>query len=89
MNESDRVELILNAVALVFILDIDEVLYSAITHADTQSYMENLQPWYPEEDQEEEEDGSASDSSIDSDMISATTKHTGKVGLLRYFFLPP
>ena len=33
MNESDRVELILNAVALVFILDIDEVLYSAITHA--------------------------------------------------------
>lgn len=47
MSEVERSELILNAVALVFVLDLDELLFAAIATSDVQQYMDNLQPWTP------------------------------------------
>lgn len=47
LNTWIRSELILNAVALVFVLDLDEAVFAAISTADTQQYMDKLQPWNP------------------------------------------
>lgn len=58
MSETDRSELILNAVALVFVLDLDELLFLAIVTSDVQQYMDNLKPWTRSMD-EEVQDASA------------------------------
>jgi len=47
MNVADHQELILNAVALVFVLELDEAVFAAVTTSDVQQQMDNLQPWNP------------------------------------------
>lgn len=47
MNVVDHQELILNAVALVFVLELDEAVFAAVTTSDVQQQMDNLQPWNP------------------------------------------
>lgn len=44
-NESDRVELILNAIAFCFVIDIDEMLFSACAQQDVREKMDNLQSY--------------------------------------------
>lgn len=48
LNTTDRSELILNAVALVFVLELDEAVFAAVMSSDTQTKMDNLQSWAPE-----------------------------------------
>lgn len=51
MNTTKRTDLILNAVGLCFVLDLDEAVFTAVTNADEQSYMDNLQPQNPFEEE--------------------------------------
>merc|ERR1712048_702830 len=46
MNANERVELILNAVAIVFVLDLDEMLFQAVTTSDVREKMDNLLPYF-------------------------------------------
>mmetsp|Transcript_60080 Transcript_60080/g.127277 ORF Transcript_60080/g.127277 Transcript_60080/m.127277 type:complete len:441 (+) Transcript_60080:130-1452(+) len=47
LSVSDHQELITNAVALVFVLELDEAVFAAVTTSDVQQQMDNLQPWSP------------------------------------------
>lgn len=55
MNTTEPGELILNCVANVFVLELDEAVFAAVTTADVQQYMDNLLPWMPPIDQDDEE----------------------------------
>jgi len=48
LNTTERSDLILNAVALVFVLELDEAVFAAVMSSDTQTKMDNLQSWAPE-----------------------------------------
>lgn len=47
MNTPERKELILNAVALVFVSQMDELLFASVANVETQQRMEEIQPWMP------------------------------------------
>mmetsp|Transcript_17004 Transcript_17004/g.36865 ORF Transcript_17004/g.36865 Transcript_17004/m.36865 type:complete len:461 (-) Transcript_17004:74-1456(-) len=47
LSVSNHQELITNAVALVFVLELDEAVFAAVTTSDVQQHMDNLQAWNP------------------------------------------
>jgi len=49
LNERDRSELILNAVALVFVVDIHKLVFIACTSRDIREKMNSLDPWYQDD----------------------------------------
>jgi hypothetical protein len=75
MNTYDHGELILNAVALVFVLDLDEAVFFATSDSDTCFYMDNLDPWRDTSEDEEGRDEAKAAHNLSSHRLSATLDH--------------
>lgn len=68
-NERNRSELIMNAVALIFIIDLPKLVFYTCTTGDLRERMDNLEAWLPDPDDaytdtESEDDHNSSDGSF-------------------------